>query len=52
MENKLNGVKINTDLFSGENLDDLDGLDEDNLAGDNDEDLVHEDGIEEEVKEN
>jgi len=29
LESKLNGVKINTDLFSGDNLDDLDYLDED-----------------------
>lgn len=49
MENKLNGVKINTDLFSNENLDDLDGLDDENL--DDIEDNKNE-GIEEESKEN
>jgi len=34
-------------LFSGENLDDLDGLDEENLGDD-----INEDGIEEESKDN
>ena len=28
LENKLNGVEINTDLFADENLDDLDNLDD------------------------
>jgi len=47
LENKLNGVKINTELFSGENLDDLDGLDDENL-----DEEANEDGIEEESKNN
>lgn len=31
LENQLNGVKINTELFSGENLDDLDDVDDENI---------------------
>ena len=56
MENKLNGVKINTDLFSGDNLDDLDALDDEldgldceNLEGEEDN---KDEGIEEESKQN
>jgi hypothetical protein len=51
LENKLNGIKINTELFSGENLDDLDDLDV--LNDENfDVDDIDEDGIEEESKKN
>lgn len=44
----MNGVEINTELFSGENLDDLDNLDDEiiNEEENNDEE------IEEEAKDN
>merc|ERR1712032_1074109 len=45
--NKLNGVEINTDLFAGENLDDLDNLDDIDLNDDEEDN-----GIQEEEKDN
>lgn len=49
LENQLNGVKINTELFSGDNLDDLDDVDDENIDyGDEEEN----NDIEEESKAN
>lgn len=49
LQNKLNGVEINTDLFAGEeNLDDLDNLDE--VEDDDNNNKEEDNGIEEEEK--
>lgn len=45
LENKLNGVKIDTDLFSGENLDDLDALDDENIEEEDGNNADGQDGI-------